>query len=190
MRSQRPSLYWVAVIVLLAGALTAGDPWVWPLWLHQPWAHVVEALPIIIGGISTQVFRVWPPACFAIEAVTLTQDLPSPIPNLSDQKSRRRSVGSMGERLILVWAAIVRGTSSVLHAWGVRHDPPFPLADDSLSDELPWPDRETIPVIRPPGRAAYWDPWHGHMNLLLADDHGTTHPKWVQTKDEAQRRRV
>ena len=26
-----------------------------------------------------------------------------------------------------------------------------------------------------------WDPWHGHMNLLLAADHGTTHPKWVQT---------
>ncbi len=26
MRSQRPSLYWIAVFVLLAGALTAGDP--------------------------------------------------------------------------------------------------------------------------------------------------------------------
>lgn len=69
----------------------------------------------------------------------------------------------MGERLILVWAAIVMGTSSVLHAWAVRHDPPFPLSDDSLLAEIPWPDRETITVIRPPGRAAYWDPWHQHM---------------------------
>ena len=35
--------------------------------------------------------------------------------------------------------------------------------------------RTTAPV------GAYWDPWHGHMNLLLAADHGTTHPKCVQT---------
>ena len=28
---------------------------------------------------------------------------------------------------------------------------------------------------------AYCDPWHGHMNLLFAADHGTTQPKCVHT---------
>ncbi len=28
---------------------------------------------------------------------------------------------------------------------------------------------------------SYWEPWHGHMNLLAALFQGTTQPKWVHT---------
>mmetsp|Transcript_493 Transcript_493/g.1177 ORF Transcript_493/g.1177 Transcript_493/m.1177 type:complete len:225 (+) Transcript_493:494-1168(+) len=56
--------------------------------------------------------------------------------------------------------------STTVPSWSPR------LASASESGAGP---RTTLPFL------SYWEPWHGHMNLLAALFQGTTQPKWVHT---------